>query len=185
MAQLSDDCFAQGGRLMRVAEAQALLESVLVPVSEAERVHLHGALGRVLLEDVVAAADVPPRDNSAVDGYAVFFEDLEPEAETVLPVTGRAAAGHPLGRPARRGEAIRIFTGALMPEGADTVMMQEDCRLEGEEVVIAPGIKRGANRRARGEDITAGATVLRKGLRLRAQDLGQAAAAGRREVRVA
>ena len=190
MAQLSDDCFAQGGRLMRVAEAQALLEGVLVPVSAAEPVPLHAALGRVLLEDVVAAADVPPRDNSAVDGYAVFFADLDPEAETLLPVTGRAAAGHPLGRPARRGEAIRIFTGALMPEGSDgggpdTVMMQEDCRLEGDRVVIAPGIKRGANRRARGEDITAGATVLSQGLRLRAQDLGQAAAAGRREVLVA
>ena len=185
MAQLSDDCFAQGGRLMRVAEAQALLEGVLVPVSAAEPVPLHAALGRVLLEDVVAAADVPPQDNSAVDGYAVFFEDLEPEAETRLPVTGRAAAGHPLGRPAKPGEAIRIFTGALMPDGPDTVMMQEDCRLDGDRVIIAPGIKRGANRRARGEDISAGARVLGKGLRLRAQDLGQAAAAGRREVLVA
>ena len=189
MAQLSDDCFAQGGRLMRVAEAQALLERVLVPLSESETVPLHGALGRVLLEDVVAAADVPPRDNSAVDGYAVYFEDLDPEAETVLPVTGRAAAGHPLGRPAARGEAVRIFTGALMPDGPDTVMMQEDCRLEGakgdERVVIAPGIKRGANRRRRGEDIAAGATVLRSGQRLRAQDLGQAAATGRRALLVA
>ncbi len=189
MAQLSDDCFAQGGRLMRVAEAHELLARVLVPVSEPERVALPRALGRVLLEDVVAAADVPPCDNSAVDGYAVFFDDLNPEAETALPVAGRAAAGHPLMRPGRRGEAVRIFTGAAMPAGADTVMMQEDCRLEGaegsERVIIAPGIKRGANRRAAGEDIEAGATVLRAGMRLRPQDLGQAAAAGRREVLVA
>jgi molybdopterin molybdotransferase len=114
----------------------------------------------------------------------VFFDDLDPEGETRLPVTGRAAAGHPLTGPAKRGEAVRIFTGAAMPEGPDTVMMQEDCRLEGDTVVIAPGIKRGANRRARGEDIRAGAVVLAEGLRLRAQDLGQAAAVGRRSLLV-
>lgn len=185
MAQLSDDCFAHDGRLMRVGEARDLLDRVLTAVSETERVPLHGALGRILREDIVAGAHVPPHENSAVDGYAVFFEDLNPEAETTLPVTGRAAAGHPLGRPARRGEAVRIFTGALMPEGADTVMMQEDCRLDGETVVIAPGIKRGANRRLAGEDFKAGDIVLRAGMRLRPQDLGQAAAAGRRELVVA
>ncbi len=190
MAQLSDDCFAQDGRLMRVAEARALLERVIVPIGAAEPVPLHGALGRILLEDIVAGHDVPPRDNSAVDGYAIYFDDLNPDAETALPVTGRAAAGHPLERPARRGAAVRIFTGAAMPAGSDqgapdTVMMQEDCRLDGDTVVVAPGIKRGANRRAAGEDIAAGATVLRAGRRLRPQDLGQAAAAGRREVLVA
>ncbi len=185
MAQLSDDCFAQEGRLMRVAEARALLEEVVSQVSEAEPLALHLALGRILLEDVVARIDVPPHDNSAVDGYAVFFDDLDPKAETLLPVSARIAAGHPLDRPARRGEAARIFTGAPMPEGPDTVMMQEDCRLEGERVVIAPGIQKGANRRARGEDFAAGDIVLRRGIRLRPQDLGQAAATGRREVLVA
>ena len=140
---------------------------------------------------IAAPNDVPPHDNSAVDGYAVFFDDLDPEAETRLPVTGRAAAGHPLKRPARRGEAVRIFTGAPMPEGhegaegPDTVMMQEDCRAEGDGVLIAPGIKRGANRRGRGEDLRAGAVALRRGRRLRPQDLGQAAACGRRTLRVA
>ncbi len=185
MAQLSDDCFAQDGRLMRVEEAQALLGQVISQVSAAEAVPLRLALGRILLEDIVAAFDVPPHDNSAVDGYAVFFDDLDPKAETVLPVTGRVAAGHPLDRPARRGEAVRIFTGAPMPAGPDTVMMQEDCRLEGERVAIAPGIERGANRRARGVDIAAGGTVLRRGMRLRPQDLGQAAATGRHELLVA
>jgi molybdopterin molybdotransferase len=170
---------------MRVEEARALLDQVVAQVCEAEAVPLHLALGRVLLEDIVAAFDVPPHENSAVDGYAVFFDDLDPKAETLMPVTGRAAAGHPLDRPARRGEAIRIFTGAVMPEGLDTIMMQEDCRLEGDRVAIAPGIKRGANRRARGEDFAAGSKVLHRGMRLRPQDLGQAAATGRRELLVA
>ncbi len=170
---------------MRVEEARALLDRVVSQVSEAEPVPLRLALGRILREDIVADFDVPPHDNSAVDGYAVFFDDLDPEAETLLPVTGRAAAGHPLERPARRGEAIRIFTGAPMPAGLDAVMMQEDCRLDGARVALAPGIERGANRRPRGEDIAAGDTVLRRGMRLRPQDLGQAAATGRRELPVA
>jgi len=185
MAQLSDDCFAQEGRLMRVEEAQALLDRVISQVSEAQAVPLSQALGRILLEDVVADLDVPPHNNSAVDGYAVFFDDLDPKAETVLPVTGRVAAGHPLDHEARRGEAIRIFTGAPMPPGPDTIMMQEDCRLEGDRVVLAPGIKRGANRRTRGEDIAVGSKVLHRGMRLRPQDLGQAAATGRQDLLVA
>jgi molybdopterin molybdotransferase len=182
MAQLSDDCFAHGGRLMPADEALAMLAARLVTVAEPEAVALDRAHGRILAADLVAARDVPPHDNSAVDGYAVFFDDLDPEGETRLPVTGRAAAGHALGRAARRGAAIRIFTGAPMPDGPDTVMMQEDCRLEGDRespvVVIRPGIRRGANQRAAGEDVRAGATVLRRGRRLRPQDIGLAASLG-------
>ncbi|MFQ6016801.1 MAG: gephyrin-like molybdotransferase Glp [Kiloniellaceae bacterium] len=184
MAQLSDDCFAHGGPLMRVDEALDLLRRTMVCVTAPEAVPLAQGLGRILAEDVVAPHDVPPYDNAAVDGYAVFFDDLDPAAETRLPVTGRATAGHALGRAARRGEAIRIFTGARMPEGPDCVMMQEDGRLEGETVVLRPGLKRGANRRKRGEDIAAGRTVLTRGMRLRPQDLGQAAAVGRTELLV-
>ncbi len=185
MAQLSDDCFAHGGRLMTTAEALELLAEKLVPVCDAEAAPVMAALGRVLLEPVTAPADVPAHDNSAVDGYAVFFDDLDAERETRLPIGGRATAGHPLERPARRGEAIRIFTGARMPEGPDTVMMQEDCQAEDDTVTIRPGIKRGANRRLSGEDIKAGSVVLAAGTRLRPQDLGQAAAVGRRELQVA
>ena len=188
MAQLSDDCFAFGGDLMRTDEALALLARTLTCVTEAEAVPLPAGAGRILAEDVVAPRDVPPHDNAAVDGYAVFFDDLDPDGETVLPVAGRAAAGHPLDGPARRGTAVRVFTGARMPEGPDTVMMQEDCRIErdgaGERAVLRPGLKRGANRRRRGEDVRAGTTVLTRGLRLRPQDIGQAAAVGRRELLV-
>lgn len=184
MAQLTDDCFAHGGPLMRVDEARELLAAVVAPVTSHEAVALHQALGRILAEDVVSPVDIPPAPNSAVDGYALFHADLDPERETRLPVVGRVTAGQrelPLARP---GTAIRIFTGARLPAGVDTVMMQEDCVEDDDHVVIKPGIRKGANTREAGEDVTAGSTVLRRGQRLRPQDVGQAAAVGRREVMV-
>src|SRR6516225_737325 len=182
MAQLSDDCFALCGTLLTVAEAITEIEARVTPVVETETVPLHVAVGRVLSRDIVATMNLPPHANSAVDGYAVAHADLLPDCETVLPVTGRAAAGHPLDRVARRGEAIRIFTGAPMPDGTDTVMMQEDCSVEGEWVRLKCGIKKGANRRHAGEDITEGEIALSAGQRLRAPDLGLAAALGQREL---
>lgn len=192
MAQLSDDCFAFGGTLMTTAEALAELAARIVPVTETETVPLKQALGRILAEDIVAPRDVPPHANSAVDGYAIYFDDLDPEKPTVLPVAGRTAAGHPLEQAARRGAAVRIFTGAVLPKGEpgaadgagpDTVMMQEDCVERdapggGRTVEIAPGIKRGANTRKAGEDVKAGATILAAGQRLRPQDIGLAASIG-------
>ncbi|GAB4369837.1 MAG: molybdopterin molybdotransferase MoeA [Kiloniellaceae bacterium] len=184
MAQLSDDCFAHGGRLMRVDEARRLLADTIVPVTESEAVALHDALGRILAEDVVSPVNIPPAPNSAVDGYAVFHADLNQERDTRLPVIGRVAAGQRDIPQAKRGSAIRIFTGARLPEGLDTVMMQEDCEEDGDAVVIRPGIRKGANAREIGEDVKAGSVVLHKGQKLRPQDVGQAAAVGRREVLV-
>ncbi len=184
MAQLSDDCFAFGGRLMTGAAALELLCSKTIALPESEVVPLGAALGRFLAADIVAPRAVPPHDNSAVDGYAVFHADLLADRDTVLPVGGRAAAGHPLGRPARRGEAIRIFTGAKMPEGPDTVMMQEDCVATDGTVRLRLGIKAGANRRRAGEDVSTGAIVIPAGRRLRAQELGLAAALGFAEITV-
>jgi len=178
VAQLSDDCFAFGGQLMSGAAALELLLERAVTLPAAETAALDAAAGRILAADIVAPRSVPPHDNSAVDGYAIRHADLDPRAETVLPVGGRAAAGHPLGRPAHPGEAIRIFTGAPMPEGLDTVMMQEDCREESGRVRLRPGIKPGANRRRAGEDAAAGAVVLTAGRRLRAPEIGIAAALG-------
>ena len=182
MAQLSDDCFAFGGALLTVAAALAEIEARVAPVVETETVPLQAAGGRILARDIIATMSLPPHDNSAVDGYAVAHADLIPDRDTVMPVTGRAAAGHRLDRPARRGEAIRIFTGAPMPAGTDTVMMQEDCAFEAGRVFLKPGIKRGANRRHAGEDITEGEVALTAGQRLRAPDLGLAAALGHREL---
>ncbi len=184
MAQLSDDCFAGADRLITTSEALDILAASVSPVAATSRVPLRAASRRILAEDVISPIDVPPHANSAVDGYAVYFADLDRDRPTELRVGGRAAAGHPLGRRAERGEAVRIFTGAPMPEGPDTVMMQEDCTEAGGIVTIMPGIKQGANRRAAGEDVTAGRTVLREGIRLRPQDIGLAAAVGRTELSV-
>ncbi len=169
---------------MTLGDALAQITAAVEPVTGTETVPLRAALKRVLAEPVLASRDVPPHDNSAVDGYAVFFDDLSSDEETRLPVTSRIAAGHPLDRSARRGEALRIFTGAAMPEGPDTVAMQETCREEGDQVILQPGLKRGANRRLRGEDVRSGDTVLSPGIRLRAQDVGMAASVGRSELLV-
>jgi len=188
MAQLSDDCFAFGGPLMTLEAARDLLASRLVAVCAVETVGLADALGRVLAEDVVAPVSVPPHDNSAVDGYAVRFADLASDRDTILPVAGRIAAGDIPARSDPTGTAgataIRIFTGAPMPPGCNTVMMQEDCVEEIGRVVIHPGIKLGSNRRRAGEDVTAGATILTSGRRLRPQDIGLMAAVGLTSVAV-
>ena len=184
MAQLSDDCFAFGGTLMTAGEALAQLSERLDVVAGRETVPLRQARGRILAADLVAPFPVPPHDNAAVDGYAVYFDDLDGEGETRLPVGARIAAGQSMEHPVPRGEAVRIFTGAPMPPGPDTVLMQEDCAREDDNVVIPPGIKRGANRRHAGEDIEAGSVVLRQGRRLRAQDVGLAASIGRAALEV-
>ncbi len=184
MAQLKDDCFAFGGELMPLDEALAILAARISPVTTPEPVAISDALGRVLAADVVAPMDVPPHDNSAVDGYAVRFSDLAGTGETRLPVGGRVAAGHPLGRGQRSGEAIRIFTGAPMPEGTDTVYMEEDCEVAGDAVIVPAGLAAGANRRLRGEDVQTGEVVIAAGSRLRPQELGLAASVGRSEVSV-
>jgi molybdopterin molybdotransferase len=184
MAQLSDDCFAFGGALLSVEAAVALIEERVAPVVDIEAVPLAEAAGRILSDDRIAPFDLPPHANSAVDGYTFAHADLAPDGDTVLPVVGRAAAGHPLDRPLARGEAVRIFTGAPMPEGSDTVMMQEDCVAADGQVRLRPGIKRGANRRNAGEDIAKGGLALRAGRRLGPAEIGLLAALGHRELPV-
>ena len=179
MAQLSDDCFAFGGELMKTEEALRLLTERLEIVVEREDIDLRSAAGRILAADIVSDRAVPPHDNAAVDGYAVRFDDLGENGETRLTLAGRIAAGTRMDRPLGRGEAIRIFTGAPMPDGADTVLMQEDCRAENGIVAIPPGIKQGANRRFAGEDVVPGARILAAGTRLRPQEIGLAASIGR------
>ena len=184
MTQLSEDCFAFGGALLSVDDALVRIEQKVTGVVETESVSVSAACGRILAQDVVAAMNLPPHANSAVDGYAFAHADLAPDRITELPFSGRAAAGHPLGRPAGRGEAVRIFTGAPMPDGTDTVMMQEDCVIDGGRVRLKPGIRKGANRRDAGEDVEEGAIALTAGRRLSPADLGLAAALGRRELLV-
>ena len=183
MAQLSNDCFAFGGELMSIDAVRALIAERLSPVTGVETVGLLAADGRVLAEDVTASIDLPPFDNSAVDGYAVRFDDLA-EGETVLPVVGRLAAGAVLDAKSAPGQAVRIFTGAPMPANFDTVFMQEDVQIRGDAVVLPPGLKRGANRRPAGEDIARGARALEGGRRLTPQDIALLASLGMARVGV-
>ena len=178
MAQLSDDCFAFSGPLMPIADAERLIAERVTPVGGSETVTLREAAGRVLAQDVVAPVDVPPFDNSAVDGYAVRSVDVDGENESRLTVVDRVAAGHAASHAINAGEAIRIFTGAPMPAGADTVFMQEDCRVEDGAVIVPPGLKCGSNRRLAGEDIRSGAVALPAGRRLAVQHVALAAALG-------
>ena len=178
MAQLSKDAFAFGGKLMSVEEALAAIVERVPAVNEPETVALSRADGRVLAQTLHAPLDLPPFDNSAVDGYAVAFADLSPYGPTTLPVAGRLAAGHGAGHVAAAHSAVRIFTGAPLPAGTDTVFMQEDVDLVGACVVLPAGLERGANARPRGEDIKAGSPALAAGRRLRPQDIALAAALG-------
>ncbi|MBR1123125.1 molybdopterin molybdotransferase MoeA [Bradyrhizobium lablabi] len=178
MAQLSDDCFAFGGPMMSVDEAVGIIASRVAKVEGVETVPLAGADGRILARDIAAPLPLPPFTNSAVDGYAVASRDLPKTTEQAFKVTGRVAAGSSAGKPIEPGHAMRIFTGAPMPEGADTVFMQEDVRLEEEKVVLPAGLKPGANVRPAGEDIPLGHAVLTAGRRLRPQDIAVMAAFG-------
>ncbi len=178
MAQLSDDCFAFGGPMMSVDEAIALIAARVTPVRDMETVALAGADGRVLARDITAPLPLPPFTNSAVDGYAVSSRDLPQDQELSFAVTGRVQAGGSAGGPLAQGRAMRIFTGAPMPDGADTVFMQEDVRLEGDKVVLPAGLKPGANVRPAGEDVALGDPALKSGQRLRPQDVALVAAFG-------
>jgi molybdopterin molybdotransferase len=178
MAQLTDDCFAFSGPLLRLDEMERLIRERIFPVTETEHVPLHGARGRVVAQDVKAPTDLPPFDNSAVDGYAVRHADLQPDKETTLAVSGRLTAGARENIALTPGIAIRIFTGAAMPKGADTVFMQEDVTIKGDRVTMPKGLKLGANRRLAGEDVATGSLVLPSGTVLEAPHIALAAALG-------
>jgi molybdopterin molybdotransferase len=180
-----DDCFAHDRRRLPASEALALLERRIRPVVGAESVPLAGAHGRMLAETVIAERDVPGFDNVAVDGFAFAHDALAPDRPTRLALLEeRAAAGHPFAGRLPAGTAVRVLTGAAMPAGADTVLMQEDAALEQGAVVIPPGIRPGANRRRAGEDVRQGQAVLQPGRRLRPQDVGAAATLGRASLQV-
>lgn len=175
-----------------VARAQEVIAEFIAPITVAEQVSIRGALGRVLAADVVSPIDVPAHDNSAMDGYAFHGEALGAN-DLILHVIGTAYAGRPFEGNVARGECVRIMTGAVMPADCDTVVPQETCRANGDQIAIAPqaGLKRGDNRRVRGEDLAAGKPALGMGKVLRPADLGLLASLGvaevpvRRRVRVA
>lgn len=184
MAQLTDDCFAFSGPLLPLAQMERLIAERVTPLATRVRVPLAQAAGRVLAEHLLAPLALPPFDNSAVDGFAVRHADVAAQGETRLHIVDRVAAGHSATQMLRAREAIRIFTGAPLPHGVDTVFMQEDCRVEGDSVIVPSGLKRGANCRSAGEDVSAGALVLPRGRRLTARDVALAAAMGQAQLDV-
>jgi molybdopterin molybdotransferase len=184
MAQLSDDCFAFGGDLLPVEDLERIIHERVEPVAGIETIALKDACGRVLARDLIAPIPLPPFDNSAVDGYAVRHADLKADGETRLNVAERLLAGAAPAHALAPGEAVRIFTGAPMPSGADTVFMQEDTQREGDAVLLPAGLQQGANRRLAGEDVQAGAVVIAAGCLLSIRHLALAAALGITKVEV-
>jgi molybdopterin molybdotransferase len=179
--RLLDDCFLHDKDRLKHAEALKLIAERVSVVAEARSTKLAEAHGRVAAEDVVAPRDVPDFANAAVDGYAFAHASLGP-GETKLKVGLRIAAGDPAGAVLGPQEAARIFTGAPMPGGSDSCVMQEDVRLEGEWIAVPPGLKYGANCRRAGEDLKNGEIVVRRGDRLRPQEIAAIASTGRDKV---
>ena len=171
-------------RLLTLAEAIAAALDAVRPVRETETVPLLEAYGRMLAADLPARLDVPPHDNSAMDGFALYRADLQADGPTRLPVIGQALAGHPYAGVVPRGVAVRITTGAVLPTGPDAVIMQEQCAIapDESEIVIEPQaaarLEPGANIRRRGEDVQAGTVLLAGGSRLRPQEVSLAAGQG-------
>ena len=188
-ARLRDDCFAlpPGIDWTPVDDALGLLRDRLACVTGTEQVALNAAAGRVLAQDVVALRDNPPSANSAVDGYAFAWASLgvDTDVEVNLPLEpGRAAAGHPFKGRVPEGHALRILTGAEIPVGTDTVVLQEDARVGAGRVRFTPPRKQGANSRGLGEDARAGDVALPRGRLLTAADMARLASVGVAEIAV-
>jgi molybdopterin molybdotransferase len=165
---------------LHVEKAREAMRACISPISQNEMVSVRSALGRVLAQEIVPGINVPSQDNSAMDGYAVRFADLGSPLKEI----GTALAGRPFGGNLGAGECVRIMTGAVMPAGADTVVIQEVVKREGDRIVVPPGQKRAQNVRYAGEDLKTGVAVLQPGKLLRPAELGLIASLGIGEVRV-
>jgi len=170
-------CDSHGQGLITYHDALARILDAAVPLVDIESVHVADALGRVIAADIVSAIDVPPADNSAMDGYALAAEDAASSGEVVLPVSQRIVAGA-AGGPLQPGTAARIFTGAPIPPGADAVIMQEHCVVDEDRIRFTGPVEAGRNVRRAGEDIVRGGTILSSGVRVRPQDMGLIASVG-------
>ncbi|HED12264.1 MAG TPA: molybdopterin molybdenumtransferase MoeA [Gammaproteobacteria bacterium] len=174
------DAFESG--VLPLPEALDRILDATRPVTSFECLAIRAALGRVLYADIVALTHVPPHTNSAMDGYALNSEQFPEQGTREFCVIGIAYAGRPFTRQPDKGECIRIMTGAAIPPGTDSVVMQEQVEPLGNRIKIGKGHRRGQNVRLAGEDITAGNTLLNQGTRLRAAELGLLASQGIAEV---
>lgn len=178
---MSDPCFNPNDKMLTADEAIDFLLEHASSITDKERVDLLSARGRVLAESVHSTINVPPADNTAMDGYAMRAADVSNGER--LTVTQRIPAGT-VGNLLNEGEAARIFTGAPIPEGADAVVMQEQCAQEGDSLTVNTKVCEGDHIRRVGEDIQSGAEILQAGTRLRPQDVGLIASVGIPEVDV-
>ena len=169
---------------MPVGKAREVIARFLSPVTATERLNVRAALGRVLADDVVSPLDVPAHDNSAMDGYAVRFADLQPSGEVTLKVAGSSFAGVPFRGAVKAGECVRIMTGGVMPAGTDTIVMQEHVKADKERVIVGGSHKKGQHLRRAGEDLATGQMALKRGLPLRPADIGLISSLGIGEVTV-
>ena len=169
---------------LQVAKANEVIRSFVKPVSGVEKLPVRAALGRVLAKDIVSPIDVPSHDNSAMDGYAVRGTDLNANAPVTLAEIGAALAGREFRGAVGPGQCVRVMTGAVMPRGTDTVVIQEIAKVEGTRVVLPAGQETGQNRRLAGEDLKKGKAALAAGRLLRPADLGLVASLGIGEVSV-
>ena len=168
---------------MPVAKARAFIHQFLDPVTGVLRVPVRSALGRVLAEDIASPVDVPSHRNSAMDGWAVRGADVA-AGEATLTEIGASFAGKPFAGKVAAGQCVRIMTGGVVPEGADTVVMQERAKANGKSITFAAGQKTGQNVREAGEDLKAGSIALKRGRIVRPAELGLIASLGIGEVSV-
>ncbi|MFK7993708.1 MAG: gephyrin-like molybdotransferase Glp [Granulosicoccus sp.] len=170
--------------LLPVAVARKRLFKSLKRSAQSEVISLHKAFGRVLASDVISTMNVPSHTNSAMDGYAINALSVPDSGEAQLSLIGTAWAGKPFDGSVAKGEAVRIFTGAILPEGADTVVIQEHAADQGAHVAIDSSVVAGKNVRHAGEDIELGKSVLPVGRKLEAADIGVIASLGIASVEV-
>jgi len=171
--------------MLSVEQARKQILQSIEPLHAAEKLSLRNALGRVLATDISSPISVPGHTNSAMDGYALSGEDLPQDSVRSYQIIGQSFAGKPFNGQCTAGQCVRIMTGAVMPAGTDTVIMQEQVEVTGKDSVrIGDGQRAGQNVRQAGEDITAGATVLQAAHTLTPADLGILASLGIGEVMV-
>lgn len=185
--KLADDCFIHDKDRLKHGEAVDILRKQMRIIAAQETIALEHAANRIVAEDIIAPRNIPAFDNSAVDGYAFAHDDFEPTGG-FFARSIRIAAGDTSDAELPGFSAARIFTGAKMPKGADTIAMQEDCQPQVREgtnfVAIPAGLKKGANCRLAGEDVSANETIVKKGTKLRPQELAAIASTGIHEIKV-
>ena len=171
MAQLSQDCFAFGKKLIKLETALNKIKKNIKPTEKVEEINISKSLNRILANDIIAKINIPPHSNSAVDGYAIKYNDYKP-GNREFNIAGKSTAGHPYNKKIKKLDSIRVLTGAIVPIGYDTVIMEEDCIVKNKTLILPNKIIKNINYRHLGEDIKVKDKVFFAGHKLRPQDIG-------------